>query len=375
MNSRISSRSERSPNARPVRVWYGVYGMAMLAMVMINLACSRNKSESLSHPVWTNYAINAAVFDIAFQGTKVWVGTDQGLIRYDLIEDRVTQVHDSRRGLVADIVTVIKVDSKGHVWVGTHGGGLSQFDGKQWHHFNVPDLADPYVYDILFDPKGRMWVANWKGVSVYDGRSASGGWRSFTKADGIIDDWVYALALDQDGTLWLGTEGGVTRYDGRTFVSYTHRDGVGADLKAIGQYEKIPNPSYHHQNTEGKEAEGYNPNYILAAAVDHNNVKWFGTWGAGLSRFDGRTWKNYTIRDGLPGNFITDILVDPDGTLWIATEGGVGMLRNNRWRHFTTQDGLIDDGVFTAHIDELGFKWFGTLQGISKLEGLFPVRS
>jgi len=51
------------------------------------------------------------------------VGTDQGLIRYDLIEDRITQKYDSRHGLVGDIVTVVKVDPQGHVWVGTHGGG------------------------------------------------------------------------------------------------------------------------------------------------------------------------------------------------------------------------------------------------------------
>ena len=285
------------------------------------------------------------------------------------MEDRITQAYDSRNGLVSDIVTIVKVDSKGNVWIGTHGGGLSRFDGQAWQHFNVPDLADPYVYDILFDRKDQMWVANWKGVSVYDGK----GWRSYTQADGIIDEWVYALALDQDGAVWMGTEGGVTRFDGNTFISYTHKDGIGAKLEAIGGYEKIANPSFHHQNTEGKEAEGYNPNYILSAAVDRHNVKWFGTWGAGLSRFDGKTWKNYTVKDGLPGNFIADILVDPDGVLWVATEGGVGILRNDGWHRLTHRDGLVDDSVFTVSIDHQGFKWFGTLRGVSKLEGFRPA--
>ena len=341
----------------------------LFIITVFAFSCSRKPPPSPTQPVFTNYEINASVFAIDFQGTQVWVGTDQGLIRYDLIEDRVAQVYNSDRGLVGDIVTVVKVDSNGHVWVGTHGGGLSRFDGKQWQHFNVPDLADPYVYDILFDQTSRMWVANWKGVSVYDGKT----WQSYTQADGIIDEWVYALALDQDGAVWLGTEGGVTRVDGNTFVSYTHKDGVGADLKKVGEYEKLANPSFHHQNTEGKEAEGYNPNYILSAAVDRHNVKWFGTWGAGLSRYDGKTWENYTIEDGLPGNFITDILIDPDGSLWVSTEAGIGILRNNKWRQLTNKDGLVDNSVFTASMDEQGFKWFGTLQGISKLEGFVPA--
>ena len=334
--------------------------------------CTSSKPSAPTRPVWTHYGISASVFALAFEGNDVWVGTDQGLIRYDLIQDRIVTRYDSKNGLVSDIVTTVKIDSRGNKWIGTHGGGLSKFDGKSWRSYTVPDLADPYVYDILFDRTGRMWVANWKGVSILDGAE----WKSYTKADGIIDDWVYALTMDHDGVIWMGTEGGVTRYDGRRsageagrFVSYTHKDGLGADLKTIGSYEKIANPSFHHQATPGKEAEGYNPNYILAAAVDSRNNKWFGTWGAGLSRFDGKTWTTYTTRDGLSGNFISDILVDRDNTLYVATEGGVSVLSQGRWKRLTTADGLADDGVFTAVVDALGFKWFGTLKGISKLEG------
>ena len=326
--------------------------------------CTASKPSAPTRPVWTNYEINTSVFAMAFEGNDVWVGTGQGLIKYDLIQDKVVARYDSKNGLASDIITTVKIDSRGNKWVGMHGGGLAKFDGKNWHSYNVPDLADPYVYDILFDRDGRMWVANWKGVSILDGAN----WKSYTKADGIIDDWVYALAMDRDGVIWLGTEGGVTRYDGRQFVSYTHNEGVGADLEAIGSYEKIANPSFHHQTTPGKEAEGYNPNYILAAAVDSRNNKWFGTWGAGLSRFNGKTWTTYTTRDGLSGNFISDILVDRD-TLYVATEGGVSILSQGRWKSYTSKDGLVDDGVFTAVVDALGFKWFGTLKGISKLEG------
>jgi ligand-binding sensor domain-containing protein len=341
----------------------------MVSATVVVAACVREKPAGTARPLWTHYQINAGVFDIAVHDTDVWVATDRGLIRYDLISDRVTQVFDIDSGLVSDIVTVVRVDTAGNIWVGSHGGGLSRFDGKDWTHFNVPDLADPYVYDIVFDRKGRMWVANWKGVSVYDGRE----WRSYTQADGIIDEWVYALALDADGAIWLGTEGGVTRFDGESFVSYTHKDGIGAGPETIGEVEFIPNTGFHHQNAEGKEAEGYNPNYILAAAVDRSNAKWFGTWGAGLSRFDGKRWKTYTVKDGLPGNLISDILVDREGIVWVATDGGIGYLQEGRWRKLTSEEGLLDDRVFAASDDDTGLKWFGTLTGISRLEG-FELR-
>ena len=340
-------------------------GFAAAIGLMIAAIGCRSAQAPPAKPVWTNFEMNASVFSLAFEGNDVWVGTEKGLIRYDLAQDRIVGRHDTKSGLPSDIVTVVRIGPNGGKWIGTHGGGLARFDGKSWRQYRPPDLADPYVYDILFDREGQMWVANWKGVSIFDGKS----WRSLTKADGIVDDWVYALAEDHDGVIWLGTEGGVSRYDGKGFVSYAHKDGLGADRKAIGDYEKIVNPSFHHQTTEGKEAEGYNPNYVLAAAVDSKNRKWFGTWGAGLSSFDGRKWTSYTTRDGLAGNFISDILVDRDDTLYAATEGGVSMLSKGRWTSYTTADGLVDDGVFAVGQDAGGRKWFGTMKGISKLEG------
>jgi len=163
--------------------------------------CTSSRGPVSPHPVWTNYEMNASVFSMAFEKNDVWVGTEQGLIEYDLDQDRIIARYDSKSGLVSDIVTTIKVDSNGNKWIGTHGGGLARFDGKTWRNFNVPDLADPYVYDILFDRAGRMWVANWKGVSIFDGNRR----KSYTKKDGIVDDWVYALAMDRDGVIWLGT--------------------------------------------------------------------------------------------------------------------------------------------------------------------------
>jgi ligand-binding sensor domain-containing protein len=353
------------PNSGRCQRWFLPVGWILACVLPLLPACFRNQPAPLSKPVWTHYRINAGVFSIAFQGTQVWVATDRGLVRYNLVEDRITQVYDRSNGLPTEILTVVRIGPKGHVWVGSHGGGLSEFDGKSWRTYTVPDLADPYVYDVLFAPDGKMWVANWKGVSVFDGRS----WKSFTKSDGIADEWVYALARDADGAMWFGTEGGVTRYDGKTFVSYNHGDGIGADLANIGNFERIPNPSFHHMNTAGKQAEGYNPNYILAAAVDHQNGKWFGTWGAGLSRFDGKTWTTYTDKNGLPGNFVSDIRVDADGSVWVATDGGIGRFKDGRWDDFTSRDGLLDDPVFAVSIDPSGMKWFGTFNGVSRLDG------
>jgi ligand-binding sensor domain-containing protein len=50
---------------------------------------------------------------------------------------------------------------------------------------------------------------------------------------------------------------------------------------------------------------------------------WFGTWGSGVSRFDGETWTNHTIDDGLTGGTVSAIAVAPDRALWFKTDGGI----------------------------------------------------
>jgi ligand-binding sensor domain-containing protein len=344
------------------------FGLLVLALASVSVGpagCSKKTTPALQ-PIWTNYEINATVYALAFEGRYLWAGTESGLIKFDLEEDRIVGRYDKRSGLRSNVITTIKIDPQGNKWVGTHGGGLSKFDGKTWRTYLFPDLADPYVYDIAFDRQDRMWVANWKGVSVFDGKR----WRSYSEADGLADKWVYAIGIDHKGTKWFGTERGVNSFDGKTWRTYNHDQGLGADSKTIGEFERFKVHSIYHTQERGKSVEGYNPNFVLAIAIGPDDTKWFGTWGAGLSRFDEKTrvFKNFTVKDGLAGNFISDLLFDKQGRLWVTTDGGVSVLDKGRWQKFTTKDGLVEDSVFAASLDRNGKLWFGAAGGISKLE-------
>jgi ligand-binding sensor domain-containing protein len=392
--------TRRTHNAVASRLRLIPAGLALLMLA----ACSPS-SRGPSTAKWTNFETGANVKSIALDGRSLWLGLANGVIRYDTTTHDTHEIYTAARtsgGLLSNGVYAVRLDPRGRVWIGTYGGGLSMFDRTQWLTFTPygagraatygPDwtpyppgrgLGDLWVYDVAFDGRGGTWVATWKGLSRFDGTDCVPvanerpdgaspdpppcGFVTYTVENGLVDKWVYAIAVDRDGALWLGTEGGVNRFDGTRWTTYTHRDGLGADPATLPSKTAGEPPSPHHAS-EYKDIGRANPNYVLAIAIDAKGAKWFGTWGAGLSRFDGRRWTTFTQADGLGGNYIHALGVDREGLLWAGTDGGASWYDGARWRTYTTRDGLLDNNVFSMAFDEHGVRWFGTWKGLSKLE-------
>src|SRR3990167_2359043 len=79
-------------------------------ILLLAIGCRPSGQAPAMKPSWTNYELNTSVFALAFEGNSVWVGTDKGLIRYDLTLDQVVARFNSQNGLVSDIVTAIEID-------------------------------------------------------------------------------------------------------------------------------------------------------------------------------------------------------------------------------------------------------------------------
>jgi hypothetical protein len=71
------------------------------------------------------------------------------------------------------------------------------------------------------------------------------------------------------------------------------------------------------------QAEGLVFDDVAAVTVDAIGRKWFGTWGGGLSVFDGRNWWTCNAASGLSSNFVRAVVVGAEGSVWIGTKEGV----------------------------------------------------
>ncbi len=102
---------------------------------------------------------------------------------------------------------------------------------------------------------------------------------------------------------------------------------------------------------------------------DSRGYLWFGTQ-QGISRFDGREFKNYYMGEEFSNDYAWNIYEAPNGDLWFATVlGGVIRYREGSFKNFTRKHGLVDDHVFAIAADGQGKLWFGTFGGISVFDG------
>ena len=53
--------------------------------------------------------------------------------------------------------------------------------------------------------------------------------------------------------------------------------------------------------------------------------------GNGVLHFDGKVWRNYTVKDGLIHNRVYNVEADPKGGVWIATLRGLSHYKDGKW--------------------------------------------
>lgn len=86
-------------------------------------------------------------------------------------------------------------------------------------------------------------------------------------------------------------------------------------LLAVAQAQQLPVKSY-------TTADGLPHNHINRIRRDARGYLWICT-DEGLARFDGYRFINYGTAQGLPNLTVNDFLEARDGTYWVATDGGV----------------------------------------------------
>jgi ligand-binding sensor domain-containing protein len=324
---------------------------------------------------------NRNVKALIADGDTVWIGSSGGVIRYTPSTDAHV-IYDNKTGLLSNgVFHMRKVGNE--LWVGTYGGGLSVLDiaSGAWRGYNIPNgMGDAFVYDSLTTKTGDVWIATWSGANrVRGGRMDEiESWDLYTVANtnnGLPNDWVYGLAEGKNGEMWMATEGGLARFQDGQWTHWTHSDGLGADYEKVKSqidFGSDPGQASRHHAQQKKEqglqdvSIAYNPNYVISIAVDDDGSVWTGTWGGGLSHFDGKSFKTFTVADGLPSNHIF-MLKKAKGFLWIGTNHGMAKYDGKTFVRYGIENGLFSDNVFSLSFAADESAWVGSFGGVAHL--------
>src|ERR1700759_2057260 len=76
------------------------------------------------------------------------------------------------------------------------------------------------------------------------------------------------------------------------------------------------------------------------------------------------SYKQFTVKDGLPGSIVYQCLQDNNGFIWFATNQGVSRFDGRTFKNFSKEDGLPDNDILKLYLDKYNNVWFISLLGI-----------
>ena len=385
------------------RLWVGTYGGGALRM-----------SGDRFTPVTREDGLASdTVYDIhvAADGA-VWFTTGSGISRYRGGEFRSW---DRTDGLATDRLFTIAEGENGTLWVSSLTDGLSFFDGDKFRSYGVADgLDSPQIQLLdrdddlgiiagsvlgslyrlgsdgsveplpLGEPLPMQAMLRDSGGALWFGTYGRGLWRQL--ADGKREPFplgstelVFDLTEDRDGNLWASTVQGLFRISDSAFLPFGEAEGVSASTYVVAvdgagySWVGAENGGLFRIAPDGSSRRPY-PNLagksVSSLLLRANGELWVGTFGEGVKRFADRNGGPLVgTVDGLAGAHILAMIECTDGSIWIASDGGV-----DRWQNGSVQAAPVQGavaGTLVRHFHESrdGTLWLATNDGLLAWDG------
>jgi signal transduction histidine kinase/ligand-binding sensor domain-containing protein len=347
-----------------------------LTACILTLAVSTLAARSYSFKTYgqesglTNIALNCIAEDTA---GYIWAGTQAGLFRYD--GKRFRQVGDRSNLRSVDVQALVAAPD-GSIWIGTRTG-LAWGRGDHVEMVNTNARLDIIgASSLAVDGWGRVYVATATGllrVSRSSSRGISEHWISWETSGGV--------QIQPDGSVWFGCgtdvceqdrAGTVSRYGARLGLP---RDSWGSFLKdAEGDtWIRSSQRVWVWRRGASKAAPVYSgrlySNVTAAALATLPNGKVGVPTDEGLAIIGGNRLELISIASGMPGDSVASVLVDQEGSVWLAIRG-IGVARwlgYGEWESWNKASGLLNNTIWGIRRGLGGELWVGSSGGVSML--------
>jgi ligand-binding sensor domain-containing protein len=299
-----------APSHQPSRDRKG----AILAIVLLGLFASGLFAQDMPRYRWENFTTaqglpDNRVYSVCVDGDRIWAGTDNGLGLYEKGQWKVFTPAD---GLAHRAVLYVALDKRTHdIWLATMGG-LSRYSAGRFDTFTQLNsgLANDVVYGVSVQGD-FVWVATAAGGSRLNTRT--GEWSLYNERNTpMYEIWTYNVTAAPDKVYYAVWGGGVLEYDVKADHWKDYNDPDGENEIVLHKDEGL----IHEITTS--------VSYV-------NQILWVGTY-FGVSRYDGRNWRNFLEKDsGLPSNFLNQVKTIDGTKTWFSTDKGLAYFDGERW--------------------------------------------
>jgi diguanylate cyclase (GGDEF)-like protein len=312
---------------------------------------------------------NGSAFGDAPDGS-VLAGGNFGL--YHLAGNRFEKLPSTFKTI--SIFQGIQTDGKGHTYLGTDIGLVELYsepghDGFTERRFpQAQGSTGPGAFGVLVDGE-TVWYGCGGEICRMDGHGTT----VLGRTSGLPEQEWQAIRKDGQGNLWVrGRNVGVFELEaGQSMFKKPNSPILSTALHAIPAVDEdgrtlLPSADgLFIQQGKGWQKVGRAAGLhgtVYTILEDRQHSLWIGTAGRGLVQWRGyREWESYSAASGLGSDVVYEILPQANGTIWLATEGGLvrGVKGdfNVQWKRFT---GVGSIPVHSLQMDPGGDLWIGT---------------
>lgn len=249
----------------------------------------------------------------------IWIGTKEGILnKFDPVKEIFTRINLTSKVSSEIGITSILKDKNGSVWIGTYSQGLFKYDPttgaiKNWTGYSNDnfDISNKYITSILQDKDGYIWISTYYGLNRIDPKNINKGFTKYyynsNEENSIPNNLIWRVNQSKfdENRLILGTADGICFYDCKT--------------EKIKRFNVTPQFPLQFSKSFAT---------IVEQKIGNENILWAATYG-GLYKINlskGKT-EHFIFdkknQNGLLSNQIDQLLVDRSGVLWIATDKGL----------------------------------------------------
>ncbi len=352
---------------------------------------------------------NDAVFDIhKDKDGHLWLATFGGIniLTFEKDSFHIDQLRKDRE-IHSDQIISIAEQNDGTLWFGTYdNGAFSLSPATKKGNFKLDLLSRKItfynqenkllngksVWKIISTSRNELWFA-----SVEDGifrsklpeKNGERKFEQFTEKEGMPTSQTLCVFEDKEKNIWIGTNGGgLVKFMGDIFSHYSEKDGLpsnnvqGIDMDSLGNLwfgtsgGGMASLNFNLGMPVCKNfsmKNGLAGNIVLSVSsgkVKHNPNIWAAVSNAGITKYDGKTFTNFSETQGLLDNNVYSILVDRNGIVWAGSKAGISRFDGAKLLTIDMEAMKIPDKDVNVIIqDKKGNLWFGTGGGLAKYSG------